>query len=71
MRSFPDKVRQDMGYALHLVQLGETPTSVKPSRRLGSGIYEIVDTYKTNTYRAVYAVKLGEKIYSNPNQALN
>lgn len=30
---------------------------------LGSGVYEIVDDHDTNTYRAVYAVKLGRKIY--------
>jgi phage-related protein len=63
LRSFPDQVRQDIGYALHLVQLGETPTSAKPFKGLGSGVYEVVDDYDTNTYRAIYAVKLGEKIY--------
>jgi phage-related protein len=40
----------------------------KPRRQqnhlgLGSGVYEIVDDYDTDTYRAVYAVKLGQKIY--------
>lgn len=63
LRSFPDRVRQDIGYALHLVQLGETPTSAKLFRGVGSGVYEIVDDYDTNTYRAVYAVKIGEAIY--------
>jgi len=30
---------------------------------IGSGIYEIVDRYDKDTYRAVYAVKLGNYIY--------
>ncbi|MHC5722402.1 MAG: type II toxin-antitoxin system RelE/ParE family toxin, partial [Nostoc sp.] len=27
------------------------------------GVYEIVKRYDTDTYRAVYAVKIGEQIY--------
>lgn len=32
-------------------------------RGVGSGIFEIGARYDTNTYRAVYTVKLGENIY--------
>ena len=32
-------------------------------RALGSGVWEIVALYDTNTYRAVYAVNIGENIY--------
>jgi phage-related protein len=45
------------------VQAGRTPLSAKPLRGVGSGIFEIVDDYDTNTYRAVYAVKLGHSVY--------
>ena len=33
--------------------------------RLGvaSGVFEIVDDYDTNTYRAIYTVKIGARIY--------
>jgi phage-related protein len=30
---------------------------------VGGGVYEISKRYDTDTYRAVYAVKIGEKIY--------
>jgi len=30
---------------------------------VGSGVYEIIKRYNTDTYRAVYAVKIGEKVY--------
>ncbi|WP_414564627.1 MULTISPECIES: type II toxin-antitoxin system RelE/ParE family toxin [unclassified Anabaena] len=63
IRSFPEEVRASVGYALQLVQAGETPMDAKPLKGIGSGVYEIVKRYDTDTYRAVYAVKIGEKIY--------
>ncbi len=63
IRSFPVEVRTSVGYALQLVQAGETPTDAKPFKGVGSGVYEIVKRYDTDTYRAVYAVKIGEKVY--------
>ncbi|MBD2196898.1 MULTISPECIES: type II toxin-antitoxin system RelE/ParE family toxin [Calothrix] len=63
IREFPEQVRASVGYALQLVQAGETPIDAKPFKGIGSGVYEIVKRYDTDTYRAVYAVKIGEKIY--------
>lgn len=63
IREFPEEVRVSIGYALQLVQAGETPVDAKPFKGIGSGVYEIVKRYDTDTYRAVYAVKIGENIY--------
>lgn len=63
IREFPDDVQKSVGYALQLVQAGETPMEAKPFKGVGSGVYEIVKRYDTDTYRAVYAVKIGEKVY--------
>ena len=63
IRTFPQEVRTSVGYALQLVQAGETPLDAKPFKGVVSGVYEIVKRYDTDTYRAVYAVKIGEKIY--------
>jgi phage-related protein len=63
LREFPPEVRTAVGYVLQLVQAGETPMSAKPFKGVDSGVYEIVKRYDTDTYRAVYAVKIGEKIY--------
>jgi predicted XRE-type DNA-binding protein/phage-related protein len=60
LREFPPEVRTAVGYALQLVQAGETPMSAKPFKGVASGVYEIVKRYDTDTYRAVYAVKIGE-----------
>ncbi|NJR73503.1 MAG: type II toxin-antitoxin system RelE/ParE family toxin [Scytonema sp. CRU_2_7] len=63
IREFPEEVQKAVGYALQLVQAGETPLDAKPFKGVGSGVSEIVKRYDTDTYRAVYAVKIGEKIY--------
>ena len=60
---FPNQVRKDIGHALYLVQTGQTPPSAKPMREIDSGVFEIVDDYDTNTYRAVYTVKIGRSLY--------
>jgi phage-related protein len=63
IQAFPDDVKDDVGYALFQVQLGETPTCVKPLKGLGSGVLEIIEDFRTDTYRAVYTVKFDEVIY--------
>ncbi|MDD1414218.1 type II toxin-antitoxin system RelE/ParE family toxin [Dolichospermum sp. ST_con] len=63
IREFPEEVKKAVGYALQLVQAGETPLTAKPFKGVGIGVYEIVKRYDTDTYRAVYAVKIGEKVY--------
>ena len=63
LQGFPNQVRKDIGHALYLVQTGQTPPSAKPMRGIESGVFEIVDDYDTNTYRAVYTVKIGRSLY--------
>ncbi|RUT07148.1 hypothetical protein DSM106972_024090 [Dulcicalothrix desertica PCC 7102] len=45
------------------VQAGETPMEAKLFKGVGSGVYEIIKRYDTDTYRAVYTVKIGKKVY--------
>lgn len=63
IREFPEQARASVGYALQLVQAGETPVDAKIFKGVGSGVYEIVKRYDTDTYRVVYAVKIGENVY--------
>ena len=63
LREFPQPVQKDMGDALFIAQVGGKSPSAKPYRGIGSGVLEIVEDHDTNTYRAVYTVKLGERIY--------
>lgn len=61
--SFPKEVRIQVGYALSEAQMGRKADYAKPLKGLGSGVFEIVADHSTDTYRSVYAVKLGDDIY--------
>lgn len=51
-----------VGYALYRAQEGKKHHKAKPLRGF-NGVFEIVSSYRTDTYRAVYATKLGNSIY--------
>ena len=63
VQSFPREVRQDIGSALFDVQKGTKPPQAKPFKGVASGVLEIVTRFDTNTYRTVYAVKIGKRVY--------
>ncbi len=63
VQSFPKAVRSDIGAALYDVQLGEKPPKAKPSKGVARGVLEIVTRFETDTYRTVYAVKIGRRVY--------
>ena len=62
-KEFPIPVQKDMGVALFIVQLGRTPGSAKPWKGLGSGVYELVEDHRGDTFRAVYTVRIGDAIH--------
>lgn len=63
LKEFPDEVQDEIGYALQKVQEGLTPRNAKPLRGFKPAVMEIVSDYDTNTYRAVYTVKIGNIVY--------
>ncbi len=63
VRSFPKPAKKIVGQALNAAQSGRKHINAKPLRGVGSGVLEVAARYDTNTYRAVYTVKLGENIY--------
>ncbi len=62
-KEFPDAVQKDLGVARFVVRLGGTPPSAKPWRSLGSGVYELVDDHRGDTFRAVYTVRVGDAVH--------
>ena len=60
---FPNVIKKDVGDALFIAQAGGMSPAAKPFKNVGSGVFEIRADYRTDTYRAVYAVKIGERIY--------
>jgi phage-related protein len=63
IKSFPEEVRRDIGVSLFDVQQGDKPKSAKPFKGIGSGVFEIVTRFDSDTYRTVYAVQIGQHIY--------
>lgn len=60
---FPGSVKDEMGNALGLAQFGGKHPSAKPWKGLGPGVFEIVEDYSGDTYRAVYTVRFKEAVY--------
>ena len=63
LSEFPAEVQNEIGSILQRVQWGETPRKTKPLRGF-SGVYEIISHHNRGTYRAIYAVNLGDLIYT-------
>ena len=63
LKEFPQSVQKDVGDALFFAQAGRMSPAAKPFKGVGSGVFEIRADYRTDTYRAVYAVKIGERVY--------
>lgn len=64
LREFPDEVKDEMGFALFEAQCGLKPVAAKPLKGFGgAGVLEVVSDYQSDTYRAVYTVRLEERVY--------
>lgn len=62
LKLLPTEVQDDLGYGLYQAQLGHLPDGAKHLKGL-TGVIELICNYDKNTYRGVYASKLGETIY--------
>ncbi len=64
LKEFPEDVKDAFGYALYLAQTGGKHPAAKPLKGFsGGGVLKIVEGHDTNTYRAVYTVRMVETIY--------
>jgi phage-related protein len=61
--AFPEPVKDEMGAALGLAQLGGKHPSAKPWKGEGPGVFEIVADHEGNAYRVIYAVRFRNVIY--------
>src|SRR5437879_10417292 len=64
LRTFPEEVKDSIGFALYVAQQGGKHSHAKPLRGFGgAGVLEIVEDHDGDTYRAVYTVRLAGRIY--------
>ena len=63
LRSSPQDVQDEVGYALYLAQIGAKYEGAKPLKGLGPGVLEVIADHRGDTYRAVYTVRFAERVY--------
>lgn len=65
IKGFPQETKVSMGYALHVAQEGGKVLYAKPLKGIGGGstVIEICDDCEGNTFRVMYTVKIGSKVY--------
>lgn len=62
--SFPEAVKDMVGYALHLAQQGGKCNFAKPLKGfVGAGVLEVVADYDGDAYRSVYTVRFAKAVY--------
>ncbi len=57
------RLLRHIGTALSVAQHGGKHPDAKPWKGLGSGIFEVVSDFDTNTFRAAYAVRFERAVY--------
>ena len=60
---FPLGARREIEIALTLAAEGRKADTAKPVKGLGSGVFEVALAYRSDAYRVVYAVQIGEAIW--------
>jgi len=63
LAAMPDPVKKDFGGALHAVQQGRPLESAKPLKGKISGVMQISEDHRGDTYRAVYTAQLEDMVY--------
>lgn len=63
LSGFPPSVKRTLGFALRQVQNGETPKIAKPLKGFGVSVYELRTSFRKDTYRVVYVIKLRHSVY--------
>lgn len=61
--AMPKEVKEEFAGALTVARLGGHPPSAKPWKGEGSAVYELIENFHGDTFRAVYTVKFKEAMY--------
>lgn len=60
---FPQEARDNLLDALTFVAGGGFPGIAKPMKGFGSGVFELALRFRTDAYRVVYAVQIGDAVW--------
>ena len=60
----PRAAQKEMGFALHLAQVGDKHPHAKPLKGFGgAGVLEIVTSKQGDTFRTMYTVRFADAVY--------
>ena len=60
---FPEQVRRQVAFGLDRAAEGGKADNAKPLHGIEGGVFEIVANDRSGTYRAIYALKIGEDVW--------
>lgn len=60
---FPQEARIEIMRALTVAAEGRKADIAKPLKGFGSGVYEIALRFRTDAYRTIYALNIGEEVW--------
>lgn len=63
MQAFPEGPRQNLGYALWLIQQGEEPPDYRPMPSVGPGVMELRDEDDRAWYRVMYVRRIAGAVH--------
>jgi len=63
LQSFPDAVRQNLGFQLWQLQQGERPGDYRPLPSVGPGVFELRDQDERAWYRVIYLSRINDTIF--------
>lgn len=61
--SFPQAAQEQVKFALEIAVAGQMADIAKPMKGFDAGVYEIALAHRSDAYRVVYAVKLGDDLW--------
>jgi phage-related protein len=61
--SFPQAVQEQMKFALEIAAAGQKADIAKPMKGLGPGVFELAVPHRSDAYRAVYVLQIGEDVW--------
>jgi phage-related protein len=63
LQSFPEGVRQNLGFQLWQLQQGQKPSDYRPLPSIATGIFELRDQDERAWYRLIYLSRRGDVIH--------
>lgn len=63
LQSFPEDVKQNLGFELWQLQQGERPSDYRPLPSIGAGVFELRDQDERAWYRVVFLSRVENVIY--------